>query len=192
MLLRFISVLQFARMVGEFSRGRDEYIDFVEHFRQANSGAKDTPEVFTDMVAFLMGMPELKLRKHLFYIFQLSCLCLTTKLPGLPAIKFSGVDCNDPRSSLFDIIMPAQSYLANVANSVAVCTTVASLGTFKDLEFRFSSGNVPGDPWSHVDCFSEVGVGVRSKIVSPSSRAKVFFRVFFSRYSGHGNICASI
>ena len=137
---------------------RDEYIDFVEYFRQANSGAKDTPEVFTDMVAFLMGMPELKLRKHFFYIFQLSCLCLTSKLPELPAIKFSRVDCNDPRSRLFDVIMPAQSYLANVANSVAVCTTEASLGTFKDLEFRFSSGNVPGDPWSHVDNFGKANL----------------------------------
>ena len=137
---------------------RDEYIDFVEHFRQANSGAKDTPEVFSDMIAFLMDMPELKLRKHLFYIFQLSCLCLTSKLPELPAIKFSGVDCNDPRSRLFDVIMPAQSYLANVANSVAVCTTEASLDTFKDLEFRFSSGNVPGDPWTHVDSFGKANL----------------------------------
>ena len=137
---------------------RDEYVDFVEYFRQANSGAKDTPEVFTDMVAFLIGMPELKLRKHLFYIFQLSCLCLTSKLPELPAIKFPGVDCNDPRSRLFDVIMPAQSYLANVANSVAVCTTEASLGTLKDLEFRFSIGNVPGDPWSHVDSFGKANL----------------------------------
>ena len=54
--------------------------------------------------------------------------------------------------------MPAQSYLANVANSVAVCTTEASLGTFKDLEFRFSSGNVPGDPWSHVDSFGKANL----------------------------------
>ena len=137
---------------------RDEYIDVVEHFRQANSGAKDTPEVFSDMISFLMDMPELKLRKHLFYIFQLSCLCLTSKLPDLPAIKFSGVDCNDPRSRLFDVIMPAQSHLANVANSVAVCTTEASLGTFKDLEFRFSSGNVPGDPWTHVDSFGKANL----------------------------------
>ena len=118
---------------------RDEYVDFVEYFRQANSGAEDTS----------------KLRKHLFYIFQLSCLCLTSKLPELPAIKFSGVDCNDPRSRLFDVIMPAQSYLANVAYSIALCTTEASLGTFKDLEFRLSSGNVPGDPWSHVDSFGK-------------------------------------
>ena len=137
---------------------RDEYIDFVEHFRQANSGAKDTPEVFTDMIAFLMDMPELKLRKHLFYIFQLGCLCLTSKLPELPAITLSGVDCNDPRSRVFDVIMPAQSYLANVANSVAVCTTEASLDTFKDLEFRFSSGNVPGDPWTHVDSFGKANL----------------------------------
>ena len=137
---------------------RDEYIDFVEYFRQVHSGAKDTPAVFTDMVAFLMDMPELKLRKHLFYIFQLSCLCLTSKLPELPAVKFSGVDCIDPRSRLFDVIMPAQSYLANVTNSVAVCTTEASLGTFKDLELRFSRGNVPGDPWSHVDSFGKANL----------------------------------
>ena len=137
---------------------RDEYVDFVEYFRNASSGTKDTPEVFTDMVAFPVGMPELKLRKHLFYIFQLGCLCLTSELPELPAIKFSGVDCNDPRSRLFDVIMPAQSYLANVANSVAVCTTEAFLGTFKDLDFRFSSGNVPGDPWSHVDSFGKANL----------------------------------
>ena len=54
--------------------------------------------------------------------------------------------------------MPAQSYLANVAKSVAVCTTEASLGTFKDLEFRFSSGNVPGDPWSQVDSFGKANL----------------------------------
>ena len=105
---------------------RDEYVDFVEYFPNANSGAEDTPEVFTDMVAFLMGMPELKLRKHLFYIFQLSCLCLTSKLPELPASKLSAVDCNDPEVGF-------------VANSVAVCTTEASLGTSKDLEFRSRS-----------------------------------------------------
>ena len=49
------------------SDDRDEYVDFLECFRKANSGFKDTPEVFTDMVSFLMGMPELKMGKHLFY-----------------------------------------------------------------------------------------------------------------------------
>ena len=132
---------------------RDEYVEFLEYFREVNSGAKNTPEVFTDMVVTLMGMPELKMRKHLFHLFQLSCLCLTSKSSELPAVKFSGVDCSEPRSRLFNVIMPAQSYLANVSGAVAACTTEASLGTFKDLELRFSSGNVPGDPWTHVDSF---------------------------------------
>ena len=137
---------------------RDEYVEFLEYFREVNSGAKNTPEVFTDMVVTLMGMPELKMRKHLFHIFQLSCLCLTSKSPELPAVKFSGVDCSEPRSRLFDVIMPAQSYLANISSAVAACTTEASLGTFKDLELRFSSGNVPGDPWTHVDSFGSAGL----------------------------------
>ena len=51
------------------SDSRDEYVDFLECFRKKYSGIKDTPEVFTDMVALLMEMPELKMRKHLFYIF---------------------------------------------------------------------------------------------------------------------------
>ena len=137
------------------SHARDEYVDFLECFRKKYSGTMDTPEVFTDMVAFLMEMPELKMRKHLFYIFQLSCLCLMSKLPELPSVKFPGVDCSDARSQLFDVIMPAQSYLANVADSVAACTTEASLGTFKDLEAIFSGGNIAGDPWSHDDSFGK-------------------------------------
>ena len=137
------------------SDARDEYVDYLECFRKKYSGMKDTPEVFTDMVAFLKEMPELKMRKHLSYVFQLSCSCLTSKLLELPAIKFTGVDCSDPRSQMFDVIMPAQCYLANVADSVAACTTEASLGTFKDLEGRISGGIIAGDPWSHVDSFGK-------------------------------------
>ena len=137
------------------SDARNRYVDFLEYLRKTYSGMKDSQEVFTDVVAFLIKMTELKMLKHLFYIFRLSCLCLTSKLPELPAIKFPGVDCSDPRSRLFEVIMLVQSYLANVADSVAACTTEASLGTFKDLEARFSGGNIAGDPWSHVDSFEK-------------------------------------
>ena len=65
------------------------------------------------------------------------------------------MDCSDPRSRLFDVIMPAQSNLANVADSVSICTTEASLSTYEDLEARFSSGNVAADPWAHVDSFGK-------------------------------------
>ena len=111
---------------------RDEYVDFLECFRKKYSGMKDTPNVFTDMVAFLMEMPKLTMRKRLFNIFQVRCLCLTSKLPEMPAIEFLGIDYSDPRSRLFDVIMPAQSYLTNVANSVA-----ANNGSFSGYLQRF-------------------------------------------------------
>ena len=97
------------------SEARDEYVEFLEAFRTSYSTMKDTPEVITDVVSFLMELPEMRVRKHLFHIFRLSCLCLTSVSPELPGVKFPGVDCNDSRSRLFDVIIPAQSYLANVA-----------------------------------------------------------------------------
>ena len=137
------------------TEARDEYVEFLGAFRNSYSAMKDTPEVITDVVSFLMESHEMRVRKHLFHIFRQSCLCLTSNSPELPAIKFSRVDCSDPRSRLFDVIMPAQSYLANVADSVSICTTEASLSTYKDSDARFSSGNVAGDPWAHVDSFGK-------------------------------------
>ena len=139
------------------TEARDEYIEFLEALRKSYPAMKYTPEVIVDVVSFLKDLPEMRARKHLFHIFRLSCLCLTSNSPELPAVKFPGVDCSDPRCRLFDVIMPAQSYFANVADSVSICTTEASLSTYKDLEARFSSGNVAGDPWAHVDSFGKAG-----------------------------------
>ena len=54
-----------------------------------------------------------------------------------------------------NILRPAQSYLAAVPNSVTSCVTEAALTKFRELETRFDSGNVPGDPWAHVDAFGQ-------------------------------------
>ena len=39
---------------------RDEYIQFVDHFRQKYASLKDSPEGFTDMVDLLSSIPELR------------------------------------------------------------------------------------------------------------------------------------
>ena len=67
---------------------RDEYLDFLDFFRNKYEDFRDAPETFTDMVSLLSPMPELRSRKHLFFLFQLSCLCLTSQLPTLPAVRF--------------------------------------------------------------------------------------------------------
>ena len=135
---------------------RDEYLEFLDFFRNTYADFRDAPETFTNMVDLLSPMPELRSRKHLFFLFQLSCLCLTSHLPPLPAIKFQGVDSSDPRCRLSDVILPAQSYLSHVAGSVAVCTTEACLNKYRYLESSFVEGNVAGDPWTHVHSFGKV------------------------------------
>ena len=86
---------------------RNEYVEFLESFRKSYSAMKDNPEVITDVVSFSMELHEMRSRKHLFHIFRLSCLCLTSVSPELPAVKFPGVDCSETHSRLFDVIMPA-------------------------------------------------------------------------------------
>ena len=50
-------------------------------------------------------------------------------------------------------LLPVQSYLSLVPNSVAVCTNEDSLAKYRELETHFISRNVASDPWSHLDSF---------------------------------------
>ena len=60
---------------------RDENLEFLDFFRNKYEEFRDAPETFTNIVDLLFPMPELRSRKHLFFLFQLSCLCLTSHLP---------------------------------------------------------------------------------------------------------------
>ena len=143
-------------MVSSEVEAQDEYLEFLDFFRNKYEDFRDAPETFTDMIELLSPMPELRSRKHLFFLFQLSCPCLTLQLPTLPAIKFQRVDSSDPRCRLSDVILPAQSYLSHLVGSVAVCTTEACLDKYRELESSFAEENVAGDPWVQMDSFGEV------------------------------------
>ena len=45
-------------------------------------------------------------------------------------------------------MLPAQSYLSNVAGAIEVCTTEACLDQYWELEASFASGNAAGYPCS--------------------------------------------
>ena len=51
------------------------------------------------------------------------------------------------------MILPAQSYLANCPDAIAVCTTESALTAYRELSGQFNSCHFAGDPWSHVDVF---------------------------------------
>ena len=141
--------------VDESSRGecRDEYLEFVDYFRKAYPSIKSSPGTIADMLDFLVPIPAFRNRARLFHLFRLCCLCMTEEHQNLPAIKFQDVDTSSPRCRLSAVILPAQSYLANCPSAVSVCTTESALAQYKELEGQFSSGQLAGDPWAHVDVF---------------------------------------
>ena len=57
------------------SEARNEFVEILESFRKAYSAMKDTPQVIADVVSFLMEFPEMRVRKHLFYIFHSYVAC---------------------------------------------------------------------------------------------------------------------
>ena len=106
-------------------------------------------------IDFLIPIPAFRSRTRLFHLFRLCCLCITEEHQALPAIKFQDVDTSSSRCRLSAVVLPAQSYLTNCPGAVSVCTTEAALTNYKELEGQFSSGQLAGDPWAHVDVFGQ-------------------------------------
>ena len=132
---------------------RDEYFEFVDYMRNTYSSMKDSPGTIPDMLDFLVPMPAFRSRSRLFHLFRLCCLCITEEHRGLLDVKFPDVYTSSPTCRLSAVILPAQSYLANCPDAIAVCTTETALSAYKELSGQFNSCQFAGDPWSHVDVF---------------------------------------
>ena len=162
---------------------RDEYFEFVDHFRKIYSGIKDAPATIPDVLELLTPLPALQSRTNLFHLYRLCCLCITESHQDLPAIKFQDVDTSGDHCRLSSVVLPAQSYLAYCPGAIAVCTSESALAKYKELDLQFTSGQLSGDPWSHVDVFGRASLlktltdsfislkGVPLVGVSTSSRA---------------------
>ena len=66
---------------------RDEYLEFIDHFRQIPAALKDSLDGLTYMIDVLSSMLEVRGQPHLFRLFRLSCLCLTEGIPFLPLLS---------------------------------------------------------------------------------------------------------
>ena len=146
--------------VDESSRDdcRDEYFEFVDYFRKTYPSIESSPGIIADILDFLIPIPAFRSRTRLFHLFRLCCLCITEEHQALPAIKSQDVDTSSSRCRLSAVVLPAQSYLTNCPGAVSVCTTEAALTNYKELEGQFSSGQLTGDPWAHVDVFGHANV----------------------------------
>ena len=147
---------------------RDEYISVLTHLRGAKTSLASNPSVIHDVVDYLSTLPALKERAHVYHLFNLSCLCLTTKSPSFPVVSFGSIRTDNLSCRSTDVILPVQSFFANLSQSVPVCTTDSALESFFTLCVDFGSTGLDSayDPWRSVDYFG------RSKIYKKMSSSQ--------------------
>ena len=143
----------------------EEYLSFLDDLRRTYSNLAQPTLLIPDTVKFLVELPSLHSRPLLYKLFRLACLCLDEPFPVLPSVKFGSVSADDPTSSLIDVILPVQSYFANVPHSIDAVTTDQSVSDFLRLELDFADGGLSDTycPWDSIDFFG------RSKILEQLS-----------------------
>ena len=107
-----------------------------------------------------MGLDFLQTHEHLCYLFKLSCLCLTSVSPRYPAVVMGKVDTQGLQSRIADVVLPCQSYLSEVSDSLALCFTDVNLEKFSLLSASFGQSGLcfDYDPWAYVDNFGRSSI----------------------------------
>ena len=134
---------------------RDEYMAFLSDLRSSDATVAGSPDVIHDIVSYLVSLPALKSRPHIYHLFKLSCLCLTDVSKELPIVKSGGIDTSNLQCTMNNVILPVQSFLSNVPGSVDVCSSDSSLADFQRLCVDYGSYGLilNHDPWKEVDFF---------------------------------------
>ena len=139
---------------------RDEYVALLDYLRANHfsefSSASDPP----DLIDFFMDLEFLQTREHLCYLFKLSCLCITSVSTEYPSVSLGRIDTKGLQSRLVDVILPCQSYLSTVPDSLVACCTKSRLEKFSELSSSFGqSAFAPDyDPWTYVDGFGRAAI----------------------------------
>ena len=102
-----------------------------------------------------MGLEILHERPRLLYLFKLSCLCTTVVSPSYPDVTFGEVTTAGGQNRFTDLVLPCQSYMANVARSVLRSSEDSCLAKFSALaeSFERTAFSSEYDPWLYTDTF---------------------------------------
>ena len=139
---------------------REQYLELLDHLRNLFPAPVDPVVAIPDVVDFLLNLVYLQNRANLYHLFQLSCLCLTSSAPDLPHVVFGEVDTSKPHCRLTDVILPAQSFLNGVPDSIPVVTSDRNLSSYLSLigTFGHTAFEENYDPWQSVDNFGRARI----------------------------------
>ena len=133
----------------------DEYVELLDQLKASSLPSFDVSQGSPDLIDFLVNLDFMQEHSHLMYLFKLSCLCITSESPQYPAVIIGSISTSNCQNRLVDVVLPAQSYLSGVPDSIAFCTSDSSLANFYLLSASFSqsASSASYDPWTFVDEF---------------------------------------
>ena len=139
---------------------REQYLELIDYLRNLYPSTVDPVAAVPDLIDFMVNLTFLQNRPNLLHLFRLSCLCLTNSVTDLPPVVFGEVDTSKPHCRLTDVILPAQSFLSGVPESISVVTSDSNLTSFLTLSTSFGRSAFAEnyDPWQSVDNFGRARI----------------------------------
>ena len=134
---------------------RDEYVELLDPLRASSLPSFDVTQGSPDLIDFLINLDFMQEHSHLLYLFKLSCLCITSNSPRYPVVTVGSPRTSNYQSRLTDVVLPVQSYLSGVPDSVVFCSNESHLSNFSLLPASFGQSALSSfyDRWSFVDKF---------------------------------------
>ena len=134
---------------------RDEYVELLDHLKASTLPSFDVSQGSVDVIDFLVNLDFMQDHDRLLYLFKLSCLCITSESPQYPTVSIGAASTSNFQNRLMDVVLPAQSYLSGVPDSIAFCTSDPNLANFSLLSASFGQTALSAsyDPWTYVDEF---------------------------------------
>ena len=139
---------------------REEYLGLIDHLRITYPADFNFTDLSVDLIEFLMGVDFVRAKPRLLHPFKLCYLCITARSEELPSDTFGNVGFMGPHGRFTDVVLPGQSYLSGVPDSIPFCSQNSNLSKFSLLASNFGkTAFAPTyDPWDYADTFG------RSKI----------------------------
>ena len=110
---------------------RDEYVGLLDHLHGNYAPDFDITQHFRDLIDFLMSLEYMQNRVHLVHLFKLCCLCATSCSPGYPIVTMGTLNTTGFQSRSTDVVLPAQSYLSGVPESLAIALLIRNSVIFR-------------------------------------------------------------